>query len=73
MIIYNQKETRKQNKKGDKKMMTKEEMAKAILNMNDEDFRLFKEGINQITFEYGWGGNLDDSDFIMKIWKKEEA
>lgn len=54
-------------------MMTKEEMAKAILNMNDEDFRLFKAGINQITFEYGWGGNLDDSDFILKIWKKEEA
>ena len=55
-----------------KTMMTKEEMAKAILQMNEEDFEALKDGINQITCEYGWGGNLDNSEFIAKIWERVE-
>ncbi len=49
--------------------MTKEEFAKAIMELNEEEFKALMDGINQITFEYGWDANLDEKDFMKKIWK----
>ena len=53
------------------KTMTREEMAKAIMELNDEDFKALKIGINHITFEYGWAGDLDNSELIRGCWKEE--
>ena len=51
--------------------MTREEIAEAILKMNDEDLKAFKNGINQITFEYGWEANLDNNEMINKLYYED--
>lgn len=51
--------------------MRKEELAKAIMELNDEELKAFMDGINQITCEYGWDADLDNKDFIQKIWKNK--
>lgn len=49
--------------------VTKEDLAKAILEMNDKEFKAFKSGINQITFEYGWENeDLDNNKIINRIY-----
>lgn len=47
----------------------REQIIEMIKALNDNDFNEFMSGINQITFEYGWNNNLDNSELIKTIWK----
>jgi len=49
--------------------MKREEIVKAIMELNEEEWKAFMSGINQITCEYGWDADLDDKEFIKEIWK----
>ena len=49
--------------------MKKEEFAKAIMELDEEEFEEFLHGINIISQDFGWGADLDKKDFIRKILK----
>jgi hypothetical protein len=49
--------------------MNKNEFVKLVNALTDEQIAAFIEGINQITFEYGWNANLDETELIKKCWK----
>ena len=54
-------------------MFTKKDFIEKLENLTEEQFKDLLEGINQVTFEWGWGRNgLDDTDFILAIWRANQ-
>lgn len=51
--------------------MTKERFIELVAKLNEEEFENFKSGINQITFEYGWGNGFDDNALILELYREE--
>lgn len=49
-------------------MITKNEFVKLVSELSDEEFKELVEGINQITFEFGWN-TLNDT-LTGKCWEK---
>ena len=47
----------------------RELLVNEIKKMNKEELYTFVSGINNQTFEYGWGANLDDSKLIEELYK----
>lgn len=47
----------------------REQIIEMIKALNDNDFAELMSGINQITFEYGWSDDLDDSELIKTIYQ----
>lgn len=47
----------------------KELLINEIKKMNKEELQAFVKGINNVTFEDGWGANLDDSKLIEELYK----
>ena len=46
----------------------KEQIIEMIKALNTDEFNALMSGINQITFEYGWSNDLDDSELIKTIY-----
>ena len=58
-----------------KKKITKERFAELVKNLTDTEFEMLVGGINQITFEWGWGGDdgsFDESPLIRECWENKE-
>jgi len=49
----------------------REQIIEMIKALNDNDFGELMSGINQITFEYGWSDDLDNSELIKTIYQYE--
>lgn len=50
--------------------MTKEKFIELIQELSEDAITSLCQGMNQITFEYGWGNDeLDYSNLIKEIWK----
>ena len=47
----------------------KEQIIEMIKALNDKEFDILMSGINQITYEYGWIEDFDNSELIKTIWK----
>ena len=47
----------------------RELLVNEIKKMNKEELQAFVSGINNQTFEYGWGANLDESKLIEELNK----
>ena len=47
----------------------REQIIEMIKALNEDEFNTLMSGINQITFEYGWDNDLDDSELIKTIYK----
>jgi hypothetical protein len=57
------------------KKITKERFAELVRNLTDTEFEKLVYGINQITFEWGWGEddeNFDNSPLIRECWENSE-
>lgn len=54
--------------------ITKERFAELLMNLTDREFEMLVNGINQITFEWGWEENdngFDNSPLIQECWKNK--
>jgi hypothetical protein len=47
----------------------REQIIEMIKALNEDDFGELMSGINQITFEYGWSDDLDESELIKMIYQ----
>jgi hypothetical protein len=51
--------------------MTKEMFVEMLNELNDEQMKALVDGINQITFEYGWNAKLDYTKLIQACLEEE--
>ena len=49
--------------------MNKNEFIKLVSALTDEQIAALIEGINEISFEYGWNTNLEETELIKKCWE----
>lgn len=54
------------------KKINKERFAELVRNLTDAEFEMLVYGINQITFEWGWEGDFNDSPLIRECWESDE-
>ena len=50
--------------------MTKEMFMEMINELNEEQIKALVDGINQITFEYGWNADLENTKLIEACFKE---
>ena len=57
-----------------KNKITKERFAELLMNLTDTEFETLVSGINQITFEWGWGEgdeSFDNNPLIQECWESD--
>ena len=52
--------------------MNKNEFVKLVNTLTDEQIKALVEGINEISFEYGWGANLEETELIKRCWEEDQ-
>lgn len=48
--------------------MTKEKFIELVKELTEEEVKALINGINQITFEYGWDKDLDNTNLIKECY-----
>ena len=52
--------------------MNKNEFIKLVNALTDEQIKALVEGINNISFEYGWDAHLEETELIKKCWEEDQ-
>lgn len=50
--------------------MNKNEFIKLVNALTEEQINALIEGINEVSFEYGWDASLEETELIKKCWEK---
>ena len=48
--------------------MTKERFVELVMELNEKQVLELISGINEVTHEWGWNENLEDTNLVQECW-----